>query len=75
MAERTFTAIFQETDEGWIVGYCEELPGAIVQEHTLAEARESMKEVIHELLEVNRDVRAQEAGSAPLVREELTVVV
>jgi predicted RNase H-like HicB family nuclease len=75
MSERTFTAIFQETDEGWIVGYCEELPGAIVQEHTLEEARESMKEVIHELIEANREVRAKEVGTARLVREELTVVV
>ncbi len=41
MPNRTFTAVFVETD-GWIVGYVEELPGAIVQERTLDEARESI---------------------------------
>lgn len=74
MSDRTFTAIFTET-EGWIVGFCEELPGAIVQERTLDEARDSMREVIREVLDANREVRAKVAGDAPHVREELTVSV
>jgi predicted RNase H-like HicB family nuclease len=74
MAQRTFTTVYAEQD-GWIVGTVEELPGAIVQERTMEEARESMQEVITTLLEVNRDVRAREFGTAPLVREELTVLV
>jgi len=74
MAQRTFTTVYVE-QEGWICGYVEELPGAIVQERTLDEARESMYEVIRELLEVNREVRMQHVGVLPLTREELTVTV
>jgi len=46
----TYTAIFAE-DDGWIVGWVRELPGAIAQERTLAAARESLKEVIALILE------------------------
>jgi len=74
MTQRTFTTVYAE-QEGWWVGYCEELPGAIVQERTLDEARQSMDEVIHDLLDVNRELRAKDLGTAPLVREELTVTV
>jgi predicted RNase H-like HicB family nuclease len=72
--ERTFTAIFQES-EGWIVGYVEELPGANVQERTIEEARASMKEVIRELLDVNRELHAKAQGTASVIREELTVTL
>ena len=46
----TYTAIFAESD-GWVVGWVRELPGAIAQERTIEEARESLKEVIALLLE------------------------
>ena len=46
----TYTAIFVESD-GWIVGWAQELPGAITQERTLEEARESLKEAIRLMLE------------------------
>ena len=46
----TYTAIFSHS-EGWIVGHMRELPGAIVQERTIEEARESLKEVIALILE------------------------
>jgi predicted RNase H-like HicB family nuclease len=46
----TYTAIFAE-DDGWVVGWVRELPGAIAQERTIEEARESLKEVIALILE------------------------
>ena len=45
-----YTAVFVESD-GWIVGRVEELPGAIAQERTIEEARESLKEAIRLMLE------------------------
>lgn len=55
------TAVYHELD-GWIVGYCEEVPGVNVQERTLDEARISMKEAIRDLLDVDQEIRANEAG-------------
>lgn len=49
----TYTAVFEES-EGWITAWVEELPGAISQERTIEEARESLKEVIALILETRR---------------------
>ena len=64
---RTFTAVYRR-DGDWWVGWIEEMPGAIAQERTLDEARQSLRDVIPVLLEVQRE--QQEVGD---VREELSV--
>jgi len=65
----TYTAIFAE-DDGWIVGWVSELPGAIAQERTIEEARESLKEAIQLILET----RAEAADAAHVIaREPITV--
>ncbi len=51
--ENHFTAVF-EKQEGWWVGYVEELPGANTQGETLDEARENLKEAVEMVLEANR---------------------
>ncbi len=50
----TYTAIFAE-DSGWIVGWVRERPGAILQEHTIEEARQSLKEAIQLILETRAE--------------------
>ena len=74
MAERTFTAVFEQHD-GWWIGTVEELPGAIAQERTLEEARASLVEAIQDILEVNAEYAARERGNTPIVREALAVPV
>lgn len=69
MSERTFTAVYRQEGEWWI-GWIEEMPGAIAQEHTLDETRQSLREVIPILLEVQREQQA-----AVDIREELSVSV
>ncbi len=67
----TYTAIFAE-DNGWIVGWVRELPGAIVQERTIEEARESLKEAIQLILETrDEDDKAENV----IAREPITVDV
>jgi predicted RNase H-like HicB family nuclease len=73
----TFTAIFAKGDDwteedGWIVGWVRELPGAIVQERTIEEARRNMKEVITLLLEI-RDEENKEFERDVISREPITV--
>lgn len=50
--DNTFTAVFEKLDD-WYIGYIEELPGANVQEKTLQEARESLREAIELILFAN----------------------
>jgi len=49
------------------------LPGANTQEHTLEEARESLKEAVHLILESNRELARREFAGRDVVREELVI--
>jgi predicted RNase H-like HicB family nuclease len=50
--QNSFTAVFEKIDD-WYIGYVQELPGANVQERTLEEARESLREAIKLILVSN----------------------
>jgi predicted RNase H-like HicB family nuclease len=63
------TAVFRRVPEGFI-GWVEEIPGANVQEATLAEARESLAEAVELVLAANREqARAALGGASDEIRE------
>jgi predicted RNase H-like HicB family nuclease len=72
--ENRYTGVFENVGEWW-VGHVEELPGCNVQERTLDEARESLKETIQEIVQANRELARREAEGHEVVREELAVPV
>ncbi|MBN3922850.1 MAG: type II toxin-antitoxin system HicB family antitoxin [Nostoc sp. NMS4] len=57
--ENSFTAVYEKIDD-WYIGYAQELPGANVQERTLEEARESLREAIELILISNRELAEQQ---------------
>jgi predicted RNase H-like HicB family nuclease len=69
-----YTAVFEHRGDWWI-GYTEELPGANSQERSLEEARESLREAVQLILEVNRDIALERSEGRDVVREELLVPV
>jgi predicted RNase H-like HicB family nuclease len=66
-----FTAVF-EKDDGWIVGYCPEIPGANGQGRTLEECRESLRDAIALILE-DRHEDGLRGVPADAVRETVAV--
>jgi predicted RNase H-like HicB family nuclease len=66
-----YTGVFEQVG-GWWTGYVEELPGCNVQEPTLAEARESLKEAIQLIVNAVRELARRDADGH-LVRESLAV--
>ncbi|MCL1471120.1 type II toxin-antitoxin system HicB family antitoxin [Argonema antarcticum] len=70
----TFTAVFEKVDD-WYIGYVEELPGANVQEKTLEEARESLREAIELILISNRELAEQELSGKSVIREQIKVSI
>jgi len=42
----TFTAIFEEAEEGGYIAFAAELPGAITQGETIEETRKNLREAI-----------------------------
>lgn len=69
----TYTAIFEQGDDGWIVATCPEVPGAITQGRTMDEAREMLRDAIHQMLEVMREDADKELEGRDVVREALEV--
>jgi predicted RNase H-like HicB family nuclease len=72
--ENRYTGVFENVGDWWI-GHVEELPGCNVQEPSLEEARESLKEAIHLIVQSNRELARREAEGHQVVREELAVPV
>lgn len=68
----SFTAVFQEVDEGYIA-FVEEIPGANAQGSTLAEARENLQEAVELVLAANRELARESIGSAKVIREPLKI--
>lgn len=69
----TFTAVFEEAEEGGYVAFVEELPGAITQGETIEEARENLKEAISLMLEVNRERALEGHDEERIFREPIVV--
>ena len=65
-----FTAVYKKVTDGY-VAYVEELPGANTQGQTLEEARENLKEAVELVLESNRALAREDAGSEEVIREPL----
>jgi len=50
-----YTAIIQEVEDGWYMGQCEQVPGAITQGQTIEEVEENLKEAIMLVLESEKE--------------------
>jgi predicted RNase H-like HicB family nuclease len=69
----TFTAVFEEAEEGGYVAFIAEVPGAITQGETLDEARENLREALELVLEANRDQALQRHDGRSRVIETITI--
>lgn len=68
---RTFTAVTKQ-DDGWWIGWIEEVPGVNCQERTREELLDSLRTTLTEALELNREDAIRAA--APDYTEELVTV-
>jgi predicted RNase H-like HicB family nuclease len=69
----TFTAVFQEAEEGGYVALVEELPGANTQGETLDEARDNLREAVQLILNSNRQRTLKGLDTSRLIREPMVV--
>jgi predicted RNase H-like HicB family nuclease len=74
--DMALTAVFEEVPEsegGGYVAYTEELPGAISEGDTLAEARKNLRDAVEELLVANRQITGSSTLGKKVTRERITV--
>lgn len=72
--ENSFTAVFEKVED-WYIGYVQELPGANVQETTLEEARESLREAVELILISNRELAERQLLDKNVIREQIKVKI
>lgn len=70
--ELQFTAVFRKVPQGY-VGFVEELPGANTQGATLEEARANLQEAVEMVLQANRELAGETAGTGEVIREPFKV--
>jgi len=74
LMDNRYTGVFEQVGDWW-TGHVEELPGCNVQERTLEEARDSLKEAVQLIVQANRELARQESEGRQVVREPLAVPV
>jgi len=66
-----YTAIVQQTDDGWYVAQCEQLPAAITQARTLEELDENLKDAISLVLAVEKEEALQRFSGKRVFQRQL----
>jgi predicted RNase H-like HicB family nuclease len=59
--DKTYTAVIKQ-DDGWWLGWIEEVPGVNCQEKTREELLETLKVTLREALDFNREEAKNAAG-------------
>ena len=63
------TAVFREVPEGGYVASVRELPGALTQGETLAEARANLEDAVRLLIETSRMMADRQLAGEPAIYE------
>ena len=69
-----YTAIITEVEDGWYMGQCEQVPGAITQGQTVEEVQENLKEAIALVLESEQEHCRKRYEDAQIIRRKIAVV-
>lgn len=69
-----YTAIFKKMDNGWYFAQCEQLPAAMTQGKTLAEAKENLKEAIALVLEDEKSDAMERNKGFKVLRRKIAIL-
>ena len=69
-----YTAIIKDVGDGWYMGQCEQVPGAITQGRTVDEVQENLKEAIALVLASEKDRFQRSYQGEKFIRREIAVV-
>ncbi|MDR2970741.1 MAG: type II toxin-antitoxin system HicB family antitoxin [Bacteroidales bacterium] len=69
-----YTAIIKEIEDGWYMGQCEQVPGAMTQGQTVEEVKENLKEVIPLILECEKELCQKRHKGEKFIRRQIAVL-
>lgn len=74
LMKHEYDVVFTPIEDGWFLARVPELPGAVTEGQTLAEARENIREAVELLLQSYRE-NARKDASGEAIWEQLIVEV
>jgi len=69
-----YTAIIQKTPNGWYIGQCEQVPGALTQGKTVEEVKGNLKEAIQLVLETEKSLCIERYKGEKFIRRKIVMV-
>jgi len=69
-----YTAIIEKVDNGWYMGQCEQVPGAITQGRTVDEVKKNLKEAISLVLESEKEHCQRNYIGRKFIRRKIAVL-
>ena len=69
-----YTARIQEIEDGWYMGQCEQVPGAITQGQTIEEVKENLIEAITLVLESEKEHNRKRNDRTKFIRRKIAVL-
>jgi predicted RNase H-like HicB family nuclease len=69
-----YTAIIKEIEDGWYMGQCEQIPGAMTQGQTIEEVKENLKEAIPLILECEKELCQKRYNRGNFTRSKIAVL-
>ncbi|MDR2683394.1 MAG: type II toxin-antitoxin system HicB family antitoxin [Dysgonamonadaceae bacterium] len=69
-----YTAIIEKGKNGWYVAQCAQIPAALSQGRTIAEAEENLKDAIRMILECEQEETIKAFNGHDFVRKSIAVL-
>ena len=72
--EMEYTAIIQDIGDGWYMGQCEQVPGAMTQGRSIEEVNENLKDAIQLVLDFEKEQCQKKYTGKRFVRRKIAML-
>ena len=69
-----YTAIIKQIEDGWYMGQCEQVPGAMTQGKSIEEVKENLKDAIQLVLDFEKEQCQKNYKGQRFVRRKIAML-
>ena len=68
-----YTAIIEQTNDGWYIAHCAEVPNAHTQGHTIEEVIDNLEEAIELILSCEREISMRKSTQNKVFYQKIAI--
>ena len=68
-----YTAIIEQTNDGWYIAHCAEVPNAHTQGLTIEEVTENLKEAVELILSCEREISIRKSSQDKVFYQKIAI--